>query len=184
MQGNRRAMMRRLIAVLIWCVLASLQGHISFAHAGDGVTVWTAIIPDAFPRFVYTWRMKDDGSYREDGREVANGKPIQPTFAGHWSREGSRMLLKQDDQPFVFDGVVLGGLYTGTLYFRRRVYSRFCAAKGEAAPERCDTSPGVAMLVEQPVPSQPAPSRTLRSIPCGSFTVETAISEIADSTAM
>ena len=27
------------------------------------------------------------------------------------------MLLKQDDQPFVFDGVVLGDLYTGTLYF-------------------------------------------------------------------
>ena len=44
-------------------------------------------------------------------------KPIQRTLSGRWSRDGSRMQLKQDDQPFVFDGVVLGGLYTGTLCF-------------------------------------------------------------------
>jgi hypothetical protein len=69
-----------------------------------------------------------------------------------WSREGSRMLLKQDDQPFVFDGVVLGDLYTGTLYFHGRAYSRFCAAKGETAPKRCNTSPDVAMVVETPHP--------------------------------
>ena len=61
--------------------------------------------------------MKDDGSYCEDGRDEANGKPIQPTLNGRWSRDEARMLLKQDDQPFVFDGVVLGGLYTGTLCF-------------------------------------------------------------------
>jgi hypothetical protein len=60
------------------------------------------------------------------------------------------MQLNQDDQPFVFDGVVLGGLYTGTLYFHGHAYSHFCAAKGEAAPKSCDTSRGVAMAVTRP----------------------------------
>jgi hypothetical protein len=126
--------------------------QILFAQeANDGlITVWTAIIPDSFPGFTYTWRMKDDGTYREDGRDEARALPIQPTLSGRWSREGARMLLKQDDQPFVFDGVVLGGLYSGTLYFHGRPYSRFCAAKGEAAPKHCDTSPGVAMMVAEP----------------------------------
>jgi hypothetical protein len=142
-------MLRKFILVLIWCALfAAVGARSSLALEGgtSAATVWTAIIPDAFPRFVYTWRMKDDGTYREDGRDEAKGTPIQPTMSGHWSRDGSRMLLKQDDQPFVFDGVVLGGLYTGTLYFHGRATSRFCAAKGDAAPKRCEISPGVAMI--------------------------------------
>jgi hypothetical protein len=142
-------MPRKFILVLIWWALfAAVGARSSLALEGStsAATVWTAIIPDAFPRFVYTWRMKDDGTYREDGRDEAKGTPIQPTMSGHWSRDGSRMLLKQDDQPFVFDGVVLGGLYTGTLYFHGRATSRFCAAKGDAAPKRCEISPGVAMI--------------------------------------
>jgi hypothetical protein len=142
-------MLRKLIPILVWCALLTAVGtRSSLALEGrtSATTVWTAVIPDGFPGFVYTWRMKDDGSYREDGRDEAKGTPIQPTMSGHWSRDGSHMLLKQDDQPFVFDGVVLGGLYTGTLYFRGRAHSRFCAAKGNAAPKRCETSPGVAMI--------------------------------------
>jgi len=148
-----RAMMRTLFAILIWCApLAVLPTRSSFASEAGASTaaVWTAIIPDGFPGFVYTWHMKDDGTYREDGRDEATGLPIQPTLYGRWSREGTRLLLKQDDQPFLFDGVVLGGLYTGTLYFHGRSYSRFCAARGEAAPKHCDASPGVAMMMTKP----------------------------------
>jgi hypothetical protein len=144
-------MLRRLVPILTLCALL-WPGQILFAREGnDGaITVWTAIIPDGFPGFVYTWHMKDDGTYREDGSDEARGLPIQPTLSGRWSRDGARMLLKQDDQPFLFDGVVLGGLYTGTLYFHGRPYSRFCAAKGEAAPKHCDPSPGVAMILAKP----------------------------------
>ena len=150
-------MIRRLFLILIWCALfAGPAARSSLAlEAGDGSTaVWTAIIPDGFPGFIYTWRMKGDGTYREDGRDESKGIPIQPALYGHWSRDSLRMLLRQDDQPFVFDGVVLGGVYTGTLYFHGRAYSRFCAAKGEVAPQRCDATPGVAMFqagqIDQP----------------------------------
>ena len=142
-------MLRKLVPILIWCALLSAVGarpSLALEGSMSATTVWTAIIPDGFPGFVYTWRMTDDGSYREDGRDEAKGTSIQPTLSGHWSRDGSRMLLKQDDQPFVFDGVVLGGLYTGTLYFHGRATSRFCAARGDAAPKRCEISPGVAMI--------------------------------------
>jgi hypothetical protein len=142
------AMMRRLVLILVSCVLLSdigAQPSLALETGTSAAAVWSAIIPDGFPGFVYTWQMKDDGSYREDGRDGASGKPIQPTLSGRWSRDGSRMLLKQEGQPFVFDGVVLGGLYTGTLYLHGRAYSRFCAQTGDVAPKRCDTAPGVAM---------------------------------------
>jgi hypothetical protein len=146
-------MMRRLIPILVWCALfcgLSVRSSLATEASKGPATVWTAIIPDGFPGYVYTWHMKDDGTYREEGRDKARGTPIQPTMFGRWSREAARMLLKQDDQPFVFDGVVLDGLYAGTLYFHGRAYSRFCAAKGELAPKRCDTSPGIAMVVVKP----------------------------------
>ena len=141
-------MLRRLVSILIWCaLLCALPAHQSLALEGSETapTTWTAIIPDGFPGFIYTWHMTDDGTYHEDGRDETKGTPIQPTLSGHWSRDGSRMLLQQDGQPFVFDGVVLGGLYNGTLYLGGRSYSRFCAAKGDVAPKRCEISPGVAM---------------------------------------
>jgi hypothetical protein len=141
-----QAMMRPLFAVLFvlaWCWQAQPSPAREAGEAAS-ITVWTAIIPDAFPGDVYTWRMKSDGTYREDGRNAATGTPIQSTLSGRWNNEGPRMVLRQQDQPFVFDGVVLGSLYTGTLYFNGRPVSRFCAAKGDEAPKRCDTQPGVA----------------------------------------
>jgi hypothetical protein len=111
------------------------------AESDQAGAIWTAIIPDAYPRHVYTWHLSADGSYREDGRDRATGVPIQLTLSGHWQRNDSRMLLRQDDQSFVFDGAVLGHVYIGTLYFRQRAISRFCAAEGDRPPSRCDTAP-------------------------------------------
>jgi hypothetical protein len=66
--------------------------------------------------------------------------------------EGARMILRQQGIPYVFDGVVLGNVYTGTLYLNGRSNSRFCAAKGETAPERCDKAPEVATIASQSLP--------------------------------
>jgi hypothetical protein len=38
---------------------------------------------------------------------------------------GASMISRQNDQPFVFDGNVLGNLYVGTIYFGGRAVSRF-----------------------------------------------------------
>ena len=108
--------------------------------------VWTAIIPDAFPGYVYRWQIRDDGRYFEEGRDAATGMPIERTLSGHWHREGLHLVLRQDDEPFVFDGVVVGRLYTGTLYFKGRSISGFCAARGEQAPRHCSPAPRVASL--------------------------------------
>ena len=110
------------VFALLCAVLCGLPAQRSFAvessnGADEAGAIWTAIIPDAFPGYVYTWRMKDDGTYREDGRDPRTSRPIQPTLSGRWSRDGFHMMLRQDNLPFVFDGVVLGGLYTGTLCF-------------------------------------------------------------------
>jgi hypothetical protein len=138
--------MRLLFAVLL--VLAwSRPGPSSLALDAAGRSpgvVWTAIIPDAFPGYVYRWRMRDDGTYREDGQDAATGTPIEPTLSGHWRRRELHLVLRQDDQPFVFDGVVVGSLYTGTLYFKGRSISGFCAAKGEQAPRHCSPAPRLA----------------------------------------
>lgn len=130
---------------VVCCVLLCAGPAISqeTKNRPDSV-VWTAIIPDAFPRYVYTWRINSDGTYREDGRDASDGKVIQDTLSGRWSVEGARMVVRQKGLPYVFDGVALGGLYTGTLYHDGRPVSRFCAAKGEAAPKRCSEGPGVA----------------------------------------
>jgi len=124
-------MMLRLFLFVMFCALLCSPAQGGRALEADDGEVWTAIIPDAFPNYIYTWRMKGDGSYREDGRDAAKGMAIQPTLSGRWNRDGARMVLRQDDQPFVFDGVVLGNLYAGTLYFDGNARSRFCAARGE-----------------------------------------------------
>jgi hypothetical protein len=100
--------------------------------------VWTAIIPEAFPRNVYTWRLKLDGNYEEDGRRALTGQPVQETLTGRWMTERARMILRQDSIPYVFDGVVLGERYSGILYLSGQKVSRFCARKGEVAPGRCE----------------------------------------------
>ena len=129
----------------LWCLQTDLVRSRDAVAAADGA-VWTAIIPDAFPRYVYTWRMSPDGSYREDGRDGASGRPIQATLSGHRSLDGARMMLRQEGYPFVFDGVVLGNSYAGTLYLNGRSLSRFCAVKGEQPPERCGSEAGVTMM--------------------------------------
>jgi hypothetical protein len=140
-------MTQRLLGLLMLCALLcnpAQGGRAGQADDGEAGAVWTAIIPDAFPNYIYTWHMRGDGSYREDGRDAARGKPIQPTLSGRWSREGPHMTLRQDDQPYLFDGVVLGNLYAGTLYFGDNARSRFCAIRGEAPPEHCAAAPSVA----------------------------------------
>jgi hypothetical protein len=142
-------MKQRLLVLALSCGL--LLGVVAqrglAAQGGDGETgaVWTAIIPDTFPNYIYTWHIKDDGTYREDGRDARSNRPIQRPLSGRWSQEESRMLLRQDDLPYVFDGVVLKNLYAGTLYFNGRDYSRFCAMRGDTAPDHCDRAPSVAM---------------------------------------
>ena len=143
--------MVRLLSIVIFCcaVLAGLRseaaftGEVSDAQTG---TVWTVLIPDAFPRFVFIWHVNADGSYAEDGRDAATGRPIQSTLHGHWSRDGARMILRQDGLPYVFDGVVLGNLYAGTMYFDVRSSSRFCAARGEQPPDHCGPPQGIAAI--------------------------------------
>lgn len=134
------------VCAIACCVLAQASLSRTADEADSGYAVWTAIIPDAFPRFVYTWQMASDGTYREDGRDAVTRAAIQATLAGHWSVDGAHMMLRQQDLPYVFDGVVLGGLYAGMLYFNGRAISRFCAARGDTAPDRCNAAPGVAVL--------------------------------------
>jgi hypothetical protein len=98
---------------------------------------WTAIIPDAYPNYVYTWRFAPDGTYTEDGSDLS-GASIQPMQSGHWSLDGARMIMRQDTDTFVFDGVLAGKRYWGTLTLDGREISKFCAAKGEDPPEHCD----------------------------------------------
>lgn len=100
--------------------------------------VWTAVIPEGFPRYVYTWRLMPDGTYKEDGRQAQTGKPVQPTLSGHWTREGERRILRQDGMNFMFDGVIVGDQYTGALYGGGRRLSRFCAVRGETALPHCE----------------------------------------------
>jgi hypothetical protein len=139
----------RLNSIVIWCVILwGVCANASFSLAateGADDVVWTVLIPDAFPRDVYTWHVRSDGTYREDGRDMLSGNAIQATLAGRWSTGGARMLLRQDSTPFVFDGVVVGEIYIGTLYFNGRAISRFCASRGQQAPDSCNTAPKVAM---------------------------------------
>jgi hypothetical protein len=105
--------------------------------------LWTAIIPEAFPRNIYTWRLWPDGHYDEDGHDRASGLPAQQTLTGRWTVDGARMVLRQDGNTFLFDGLIAGVRYAGTLYLQIRRASHFCALKGEAAPDNC-APPGVA----------------------------------------
>lgn len=133
-------MLRAVSFIFVGCALL-WHGLSTSPAAGTEVdqegTVWTAIIPDAFPRNVYVWRLLADGSYREDGRNAMTGVAVQLTLSGRWTRDGAGMTLQQQDEPFVFVGSVLGHLYTGTLYHRGRAVSRFCAAEGKVAPTQC-----------------------------------------------
>jgi hypothetical protein len=100
--------------------------------------VWTVVIPESHPDYVYMWRLKTDDTYEEDGRDADTGTAIQPTLSGTWAADGARLTLRQNDIAFVFEGLIVGERYTGTLSLGGRDVSHFCAAKGTVAPERCD----------------------------------------------
>ena len=100
-------------------------------------TTWTTVIPKGFPGVVYTWHLKPDGSYSEDGRDAASGKAIQPTLSGHWRVTGRHMVLKQNGIAYVFDGNMIGDEYLGVLYLDGRRFARFCSLKGKAPPQNC-----------------------------------------------
>jgi hypothetical protein len=143
-------MVRVLSVVIFFCaVLGGLRLDATFARETSDTqasAVWTVLIPVAFPDYVYTWHLAADGSYAEDGRDAATGRPIQSTLHGHWRRDGAQMILRQDGLPYVFDGVVVGNIYSGTMSFDGRSSSHFCAARGEQPPERCNPGQGVARI--------------------------------------
>jgi len=99
--------------------------------------VWTGVIPKGFPGNVYTWHLRPDGSYSEDGRDRATGKPIQPTLAGHWRVTAKHMVMKQDGIAYVFEGDIFGDEYLGVLYLDGKRFARFCAQRGKAPPQNC-----------------------------------------------
>ena len=71
--------MRPGLAWLFRVCLALALGIGSAAAVDDGVTgTWTVLIPDAFPTYVFTWRIAAGGGYDEDGREGATGTSQSP----------------------------------------------------------------------------------------------------------
>ena len=105
------------------------------ASAQDAV--WTAVIPQGFPHNIYTWLLKADGSYKEDGRNATNGAAIQPSLTGHWRVTGKHMMLQQDGIDYRFDGNIVGDEYLGVVYLDGERFSRFCALRGKMPPRSC-----------------------------------------------
>jgi hypothetical protein len=125
-----------LFAFLVAAVLAAGLSGGRAASAPTAGEVWTVVIPEGFPQDIFTWRLKSDGTYEEDGREAASGQAIQPTYTGTWTVDaGGHMVLRQNEIAYIFDGVRIGDRYTGTLTLAGRRVSRFCAAKGATAPD-------------------------------------------------
>jgi hypothetical protein len=115
-------------------LVSSLTLIVSASTAWSADNIWTAIITRGFPHDVFTWHLKADGSYGEDGRD-ATGASIQPTLTGHWTVSGHRMMLRQDGIAYVFDGEI-----AGTVYFNGVPVARFCALKGDKPSPDCDVS--------------------------------------------
>jgi hypothetical protein len=125
---------RTFVAALLTGALLTGAGEFSVSAQE---TVWTSVIPKGFPGNVYTWRLRPDGRYSEDGRNTATGKAIQPMLSGHWRMTGRHMVLKQDGIGYVFDGNLIGNEYLGVLFLDGKRFARFCAIKGEAPPQAC-----------------------------------------------
>ncbi|MGH6642961.1 hypothetical protein [Hypericibacter sp.] len=143
---------RKISLGLAAALLALAIGMAPAAADNGGVAgSWTVLIPDAFPNFIFTWRVAADGRYDEDGRDSATGRPIQPTFHGRWTLEGESLILRQAEYDYVFDGTLSGTSYAGDLYLEGVLVSRFCAAKGETAPKRCWNAPLISDATAPPV---------------------------------
>lgn len=117
-------------------IAAALIGLLA-APAAAQDKVWTAVIPQAFAGNVYTWHLKADGGYLEDGRNAASGAAVQSTLSGHWCLTGRHMVLHQDGIDYVFDGDIVGDEYLGVVYLDGKRLSRFCALRGETPPKSC-----------------------------------------------
>ena len=120
-------------------LVSSLALMVSALPAWSADAIWTAVITRGFPDDVFTWHLKADGSYREDGRDT-KGASIQPTLSGHWTVSSHRMVLRQEGIAYVFDGEIAGADYRGVLYFNGEPVARFCALKGDKPPPDCDVS--------------------------------------------
>jgi hypothetical protein len=101
--------------------------------------IWTARIFDTFSQDRYTWRLKPDGSYTEEGHDIQTGVAIQEPISGVWRKSKSRLVLRQDSFGFVFDGTVNGEQYSGTLFQYGQKVSAFCAWRGREIPASCDS---------------------------------------------
>jgi hypothetical protein len=131
-----------MLARILSICLALPLGIAPAATADQGIAgKWRVLIPQAFPGFIFTWEIIADGNYEEEGRDTATERPIQPTFHGRWTLEGERLILRQTEYNYVFDGTLSETSYAGDLSFEGQVVSRFCAIKGETAPKRCSNAP-------------------------------------------
>ena len=126
----------RFRTLLAATLIVALAGALALP-ADAQETVWTAVIPQGFPGNVYTWRLKPDGSYAEDGRDRRTGAAVQSPLSGHWRMTGRHMVLHQDGIDYVFDGEIMGDEYLGTVYLDAKRFSRFCAARGTKPPQTC-----------------------------------------------
>jgi hypothetical protein len=142
-RSNTRVPVARALGAVVLAAL--LAGAVLARAVAQSADVWSAVIPEAYPFDVYIWQLKPDGTYAEVGRDAATGRSIQETLTGRWHIDGARMILQQVTIGFVFDGIVRGDRYTGTLYLSGARVSRFCAARGDAPPRRCEPEDVVAL---------------------------------------
>ena len=137
MAALRRTVARLLTAFLL--LLTTLMAGPALAAPADTLLgEWTILIPDAFPGMVFTWRVKQDGTYQEDAQRGVSGRRAQPTMAGHWSIEDRHLVFTQDTQGFIFEGDISGNYYSGSLFLQGVEVSHFCALKGSESPGTCD----------------------------------------------
>jgi hypothetical protein len=101
-------------------------------------TLWTVVIPDGFlgtPMFGGSNLM---GPTLKMAATMPRENQFNERCRGRWTIEGARMILRQDTLGFVFDGIIAGDQYSGTLYLGTRPHSRFSATKGDnSRPPPC-----------------------------------------------
>jgi hypothetical protein len=134
--------------LVLLAALAVFPAHAGDKRAADDPTgVWTLVIPESFPDFVYVWRINADGTYQEEGWARETGTSIQPTLTGRWTTDGKKLTLSQEGIPYVFEGSRIGRAINGRLYLNGKGVSRFCAQQGDTPPDRCDQSVATAQLI-------------------------------------